>query len=35
MDSLDRLFYSSHFDKTMKIGAAVASVKVLIGVDEK
>ena len=24
---LDRLFYSSHFDKTMKVGAAVASAR--------
>ncbi len=25
--ALDRLFYSSHFDKTMKVGAAVASAR--------
>ena len=25
--TLDRLFYSSHFDKTMKVGAAVASAR--------
>ena len=24
---LDRLFYSSHFDKTMKVGASVASAR--------
>ena len=24
---LDRLFHSSHFDKTMKVGAAVASAR--------
>ena len=27
MAFLDRLFYSTHFDKTMKVGAAVASAR--------